>query len=256
MCRDVARGLAHLLRHRQQQGNTRLPWSASSARLQGAVLKHLEPRAFAESLALRDGDRRLVAVMIASADGRTAIDGSSSALGHPADTTLLRELRATAEVILVGAGTIVAEGYGDLLDEEQRARRVAAGRTPHPMVVTISRHLDIGDVAIAQEDVPFVVYSEEEGDGPGEVRILPAGTLEAVLEDLGSTAILCEGGPKLLRQLAASDLIDGVVLTVAPVIAGGPASGLLAGDVLPDPLKLELVDVARADQHLFLHYSR
>ena len=141
----------------------------------GAGLKQLDPRVLAESLALRDGDRRMVAIMIESVDGRTAIDGSSSGLGHPADTALLREVRAAAEVILVGAGTLVAEGYARLLDDEQRAQRVAAGRTPHPTVVTISRKLNLPDVAIAREDVPFVVYSEKskcsgtlQGASPGD----------------------------------------------------------------------------------------
>ena len=225
----------------------------------GQRLNQLDPRALVDSLALRDGERRVVAVMIASADGRTAIDDTSTGLGHPADTALLRAVRTAAEVILVGAGTLVAEGYANLLDDEQRAERVAAGRAPHPAVVTISRRLDIPDVAISHEDVPFVVYSEESnasGDGPGEVRTLESVTIGAVLADLGPAAILCEGGPTLLRQLAASNLIDDVLLTVAPLVAGGDSSGLLAGDVLPEPLELTLADVARADDHLFLHYRR
>lgn len=180
--------------------------------------------------------------MIESADGRTTIDGSSSGLGHPVDTALLRELRAAAEVILVGAGTLITEAYGGLLDAQQRAQRVAAGRSPHPTVATISRKGGLPDVPIAHEDVPFVVYEEK--------------TVEAVLADIGPAAILCEGGPKLLRQLAAADLLDDVVLTVAPLLVGGLANGLLTGEPLPEPLDLRLVDVARAGDHLFLHYSR
>jgi riboflavin biosynthesis pyrimidine reductase len=193
--------------------------------------------------------------MIASADGRTAINSTSTGLGHPADTALLREVRAAADVILVGAGTLVAEGYANLLDEQQRGSRVDMGRTPHPAVVTISRRLTIPDVAIAHEEVPFVVYSEARGTGPGEVRTLASVTVENVLDNLGAGLILCEGGPHLLRQLAASELLDDLLVTVAPLITGGSATGLLAGDALPKPLSFDLVDVARADDHLFLHYS-
>lgn len=248
--------MAHLLRDWQQQGDPGLPGNAATACFQGAVLKQLDPRAQAESLALRDGERRVVAVMIASADGRTAINDTSAGLGHPADTALLREVRTAAEVILVGAGTLVAEGYANLLDDEQCARRVAAGRSPHPTVVTISRRLDIPDVALAKEDVPFVVYSEESGDGPGEVRTLASVTVENVLDDLGPCAVLCEGGPHLLRQLAASGLLDEILITISPLIVGGDSSGLLAGNALPEPQEFGLVDVARADDHLFLHYRR
>jgi riboflavin biosynthesis pyrimidine reductase len=222
----------------------------------GTGLKQLEPRGFAESLALRDGDRRVVAVMIASLDGRTTIDGTSSGLGHPSDTQLLRELRTAAEVILVGAPTMSAEGYSHLLDDEQRERRVAAGRTPHPAVVTISRRLDLPDIPLAHEDVPFVVYTEADGDGPGEIRKLAEVTAEAVVADLGPAAILCEGGPHLLGQIAHAGLIDDLMLTVAPVIAGNDASGVLAGDVLPQPTEMALAGLARADDHLFFHYRR
>ena len=230
--------------------------SAAYPGVQGQRLKQLEPRAFAESLAPGAHDMRVVAVMIESVDGRTAIDGTSAPLGHPADTALLRELRTAADVILVGAGTIVAEGYSNLLDADQRERRAEAGRTDHPVVATISRRLDIGDVAIAGEDVPFVIYSETTGPGPGDVRTLPAATVEAVLDDLGDALILCEGGPKLLRRLAASDLIDDIALTIAPLIAGGESSGLLAGEPLREPSDFTLASVARADDHLFLHYRR
>lgn len=231
-------------------------YARSPARRVGQRLKQLDPRAQADSLALRDGEQRVVAVMIASADGRTAIENTSTGLGHPADTALLRAVRTAAEVILVGAGTLVAEGYANLLDDEQRVERVAAGRAPHPAVVTISRRLDIPDVAIAHEDVPFVVYSEASKGGPGEVRTLPSVTLQAVLDDLGPVAVLCEGGPRLLHQLAAANLLDEILVTVAPLITGGASTGLLAGGALPEPLELDLVDVARADDHLFLHYRR
>jgi riboflavin biosynthesis pyrimidine reductase len=194
--------------------------------------------------------------MIASVDGRTSIDGSSSGLGHPADTALLRELRTAAEVILVGAGTLVAEGYARLLDDQQIARRVADGRAPHPTVVTISRKLNLPDIPITHEDAPFVVYSQVEGDGPGEVRTLRNVTVKPVLDDLGPVSVLCEGGPRLLRRLAEAQLLDDFVITVAPLITGGLAAGVLAGDALSDPRAFELVSVARADDHMFLHYSR
>ena len=79
---------------------------------------------------------------------------------------------------------------------------------------------------------------------------------QSVLDDLRPAAVLCEGGPTLLRQLAAANLLDEVLLTVAPLIAGGSSAGLLAGDALAEPLSLSLVGIARADDHLFLHYQR
>ncbi|MCW2982522.1 MAG: putative riboflavin-specific deaminase, partial [Conexibacter sp.] len=110
------------------------------------------------SLALRDaafvgdhGRPRVVADMVATADGRASVQGRSVALGHPADRALLRELRTEADAILVGTGTLAAEGYANLLDDEQRARRVADGRPPHPIVATVSR-----DLALPVDDAPVL----------------------------------------------------------------------------------------------------
>ena len=67
--------------------------------------------------------------MVASADGRAALEGRTRALGSDADTLLLTELRALADAVLIGVGTLRAEGYARLVADPGRvARRVAAGR--------------------------------------------------------------------------------------------------------------------------------
>ena len=50
--------------------------------------------------------------MIASVDGATAVDGRSGGLGGPADRRVFVALRSLADVVLVAAGTVRAEGYG------------------------------------------------------------------------------------------------------------------------------------------------
>jgi len=86
--------------------------------LSDADLLSLQPDADARTardvlteLGLRGGAPRCVAVMIATLDGRAAIAGRSVALGHPADRALLRELRAQADAVLVGTGTLADERY-------------------------------------------------------------------------------------------------------------------------------------------------
>jgi riboflavin biosynthesis pyrimidine reductase len=218
--------------------------------------------------------------MVATVDGRAAVEGRSVALGHPEDRALLRELRAAADAILVGTGTLAAERYASLLDDEARARRVAEGRSPHPLVVTTSRRLrlPVDEAPIfAEAGVPILAFGEEGGGGspsageaaggpsfPGvaadlEVVRLPAPlSLAAVLAALrarGVKGVLCEGGPSLLRRLVAEDLLDDLCLTVAPLLAAGGAPSILEGDVLPAAPRLTLRDVHRADDHLFLHYG-
>lgn len=217
---------------------------------------------------------RVVADMVATADGRASVDGRSVALGHPEDRALLRELRAAADAILVGTGTLAAERYASLVDDDARERRVAEGRPPHPLLVTTSRRLrlPVDEAPIfAEEGVPILAFGEaaegEALDPPPfaavradlEVVRLPAPlTLAAVLEALrarGVKGVLCEGGPSLLRRLVAEDLLDDLCLTVAPLLAAGGAPSILEGDVLPEAPRLHLRDVHRADDHLFLHYG-
>src|ERR1700709_1226569 len=63
-----------------------------------------------------------------SIDGGLAIDGKSAGLGSDGDQRIFAILRDLADVLLVGAGTIRAEGYGGIrLDPARRARRLRGG---------------------------------------------------------------------------------------------------------------------------------
>lgn len=207
----------------------------------------------------RDGrEGRVIAVMIESADGRTAVEGRSVGLGHPADRELLRTVRAGADAILVGARTLAAERYATLLDDP-------AGR--HPVVATVSRTLDL-DLSVpllAEPDVPVAVYTASEGElsSPGAAlavhRLEPfslRGVVEHLRAEYGARTISCEGGPALLRELLAEDLVDDVLLTIAPVLVAGASPTLLSGPALEPVRALALQAVHRADDHLFLHYAR
>ena len=52
--------------------------------------------------------------------------------------------RALADAVLIGTGTLRAEGYARLVgSEDRRARREAAGLAPDPVAVLLSRGLDL-----------------------------------------------------------------------------------------------------------------
>jgi riboflavin biosynthesis pyrimidine reductase len=214
------------------------------------------------------GERpRVVAAMIATADGRAAVEGRSVALGHPADRAVLRELRAGADAILVGTATLAAERYANLLDADQRARRVAAGLPEHPLVATVSRrlHLPLEVPLLHEPGRKIVVFTESDAPAPeigGElevVRTAPGAlTLPWVLDELGARGVrgvVCEGGPRLLRELVAQGCLDDLLLTVSPLLVAGDAPSILEGDALPAPARLALREVHRAGDHVFLHYG-
>lgn len=213
----------------------------------------------------RDGRPRVVAIMVGSVDGRASVDGSSTRLGHPQDRALLRGLRAAADCLLAGTGTLAAERYANLLDPEQRAARRAAGRPAHPLVATLTRSGTVPwEVPVfAEAGVATMVYAgrpvtvPEAATGTA-VRVVP--DARAALEHLGAAcgvaSVACEGGPGLLRGLLADDLVDDLLLTLAPLVVAGDGPTATTGEQLPGPPRLALRAVRRADDHLFLHYAR
>jgi riboflavin biosynthesis pyrimidine reductase len=228
---------------------------------------------FVERLALREAwpaaDRpRVAAVMVGSLDGHATIDGRAGKLGNPADRAVLREMRAAADVLLVGPGTLIAERYATVLDPEQRERRERGGLSPEPLVVTISRSLDprLADVPLLSEpQVRVEVMTESDGELPGlapGVDVVRFGlgelSVRACLRHLrerhGAVLVVTEGGPTLLRGMFAEGLVDDLVLTLAPLMVAGGGHMLLHGDQLESPERLALSDAARSGDHLFLHY--
>lgn len=207
----------------------------------------------------------VVAAMIASADGHATVDGRSPGLGHPADRALLRGLRAGVDAVLVGPATIRAERYANLLDPGPRAARRAAGWSSLPTIATISRSGDLPwDVGLFDEpEVDVVVFTEAEIEPPptaARVTLVPKTELGAVLahldRELGARAVLCEGGPTLLRLLAQADRIDALFMTIAPLLTAGDGPTPLAGSALDPAARLTLAEVYRAGDHAVLHYRR
>jgi riboflavin-specific deaminase-like protein len=204
--------------------------------------------------------------MVESVDGRAAIEGGSHALGSETDTLLLTELRALADAVLIGSGTLRAEGYARLVGNPERvARREAAGQAPTPLAVLISRGLELPWEAglFAAADQPVIVYTAGDADPPDvaaplELVRLPNLTPAAALRDLrgrGVRALLCEGGPTLNRALLAAGLVDELFLTLSPLLAGNAdAPRIVEGDDLDAPVGLALEWVLRNEDELYLRY--
>ena len=191
--------------------------------------------------------------MIASVDGATAVDGVAGGLGGEADRALFALLRRLADVVLVAAGTVRAEGYGPSpvpiavvtrscrLDWDSRFFTAQVAR---PVVVTVAtapaearaRAAEVADVVVA-----------------GERDVDLARALDA-LGARGWRAVLCEGGPTLNGQLAAAGLLDELCLTLSPCLVGGDAKRLLAGPLLPGPPTLTLASACEEDGFLFLRF--
>jgi riboflavin biosynthesis pyrimidine reductase len=189
--------------------------------------------------------------MIASVDGAATVGGLSGGLGGPADHALFAVLRELADVVLVAAGTVRAEGYGPstvpvaVVSRSLRLDFAApffTAATARPLVVTVAeappparaRAAEVADVLIA---------------GERDVDLLRA--LE-LLGGRGFGAVLAEGGPSLNGQLATAGLVDELCLTVSPMLVGGDARRIASGQAPAVPRGLELCSVCEDDSFLFL----
>jgi riboflavin biosynthesis pyrimidine reductase len=224
---------------------------------------------------------------VASVDGVTALGpeypSSGSAIsGHaPADRFVMGLLRACADVVLIGAGTLratpghlwtpahvcpaAADGYA--------AFRRGQGRAGDPRLAVVTARGDIpaGHPALRagalilttaagarwlRGRLPPACTILDLGDRPE----LPPADVLAAARTGGGTMVLTEGGPRLLGQLAAAGLLDELFLTISPVLAGRGVTarpGLIAArELLPRRAgPAELLTVHRHGSHLFLRYA-
>ncbi len=140
-------------------------------------------------------------------DGRVTVPGSRWVTGEESRRRV-HELRAASDAVAVGMGTVRAD------DPKLDARDVEANRQP--------RRLAFGSGPLPE----------------GSELELLSGPLEVELESLagaGVQSVLLEGGPTLAAAFVRAELVDKVLLFVAPVIAG--AGPRFLGE-LEEPLRL------------------
>ena len=228
----------------------------------------------------------LVANFVESLDGVVAIPGlpRSHAVvsdDSEADRFMLALLRACADVVLVGAGTLAAsptgtwrvdKAYPDAADAFAELR-TARGLPEQPRVAVITSGvsftpshpvLQAGAIVLTTEAAAAGI-AETVPDATEVVAVndgasvdLPAAV--GALRERGHGVIVSEAGPTLFGQLVAAALVDELFLTVSPLLAGhalAPRLSLVEGvELLPERrVASRLRSVRRNDSHLFLRYA-
>jgi riboflavin biosynthesis pyrimidine reductase len=268
--------------------------SLGSEHLRGAPMPYELGRRYGGPLLipLHNDRPTLVANFVSTLDGIVAFgNGDLSGGGlvsgfHEPDRFVMALLRAIADVVVVGAGTLrgadshrwtpehVQPAAADLL----AAWRTSMGLAPRPttVFVTASGNLPLHHPALAEPTSPVAVATTARGADrlaaaglPQDVRVEVVGSgleltgtdLIQLTDELGARLVLTEGGPHLLGVFLQADLLDELFLTLSPQMAGrGTAErlGLVEGLALPpgDGQWQELVSVRRSIDHLFLRYRR
>jgi riboflavin biosynthesis pyrimidine reductase len=209
---------------------------------------------------------------IASADGAAAVAGRSGGLGNDGDRLIFGLLRRLADVIVVGAGTVRAEGYaGELVDPRSQAARRASGRTGHPALAVISGSLDLdpGSGLFAAPPVRPLIFTTTAAD-PGRRRALE-GVADVIdcgvsavdpeqvvryLSGRGLGRVLCEGGPAVLASFTAAGLVDELCLSLSPLLVGGEGPRISNGTGTQEPVPLRLASLLHEESALYARYVR
>ena len=194
-----------------------------------------------------------------SLDGRIATSsGKSFWIGGEADRLHTHRLRALADAVVVGAGTVAA-------DDPQLTTRLCLGPSPVRVVIDTERRLGPSRRVFDDGGPPTLLLCGVAGTamvGQAEaVRVprSPRGGLEplavlAALAGRGLRRVLVEGGGVTLSRFLAAGALDRLHVTLAPLLLGAgvpaftlpcpgqPADGMrlnwtehrLGGDLLLD----------------------
>ncbi len=194
--------------------------------------------------------------LAASLDGRIAPQpGERHWLTGSQARDYVRELRATYDAVMVGAGTVRID------DPQLSVRPPRARRTPYVRVVVCETDTVPSDRAVfaplqgyartivlapagararfaALEAHADVAYVGDEAALQLDLRLALA-----ALRRRGVTSVLCEGGPTLAGKLLELDLVDRIDWLIAPALLSGPAAvPALVGGPGGKTLKFERVE--------------
>jgi riboflavin biosynthesis pyrimidine reductase len=223
---------------------------------------------------------------VSSIDGVVTLGEGTSAGSvisgkYPADRFLMALLRACADAVLLGAGTLRATpGHlwtpAHVFPQHAEAfagLRRSLGRSPEPrlVVVTARGALDASHVAIKHGALVFTTRQGAEACRPllpdtCEVVVMGEGEkvdLAEVVHELRNRnlgVLLTEGGPHLIGDLVDHGLLDEAFLTVSPVLAGRAGErrlGMVEGvELLPKRgVWSPLLSARRHGDYLFLRYG-
>lgn len=220
------------------------------------------------------GDRsapRVRANFIASLDGAATHEGRTAGLNNADDKQVFDLLRMLCDAVLVGAGTLRAEGYADLrLDPPAVAWRTRQGLAAQPTLAIVSARLDLSPdmAALALAPARPIVFTHDGSplekrrqlSQAADVVVCGAHALDAramlvALAQRGLRQVLCEGGPHLFGSLIEADCVDELCLTLSPVVENGGAGRIIAGAPLT-PRGMRLGHVLAAGDMLMLRYER
>ncbi|MGC6425915.1 MAG: RibD family protein [Akkermansiaceae bacterium] len=200
---------------------------------------------------------RIIANFAITADGKISTAANTPArFTSKADLHRLRQIRQTADAILVGRGTLEADQM-----------TLTSTQSPPPWRCIISRSGVFNPAHKLFSSKGGPIHLIVSGDNPPQIEntTVHQADLSEWLDWLSGQpeveTLLCEGGGMLMKELFKLDRIDELYLTLAGhTLFGGKNSPTLTGvpgEFLPESRHFELKSFTEgaADEY-FLHYCR
>ena len=173
---------------------------------------------------------------VATVDGAAeGGDGTSGSINNAADNRVFHLLRELADVVVVGAGTVRAEGYRP--NAKPLVVVTRSGELPPTLLEGDTSRLHLATGALRRgwsgrgrcsaTGCSCSARRRPTRSRSGRPSRTPA-----------SDSILCEGGPHLAADLLAAGLVDELCSTVVPTLVGGSHARIAEGAPVDVPLDL------------------
>ena len=176
-------------------------------------------------------------------DGKTATsDGDSQCISCAASRELVHQLRNQVDGIMVGSGTVIA-------DDPRLTTRLADGGGSDPVRIVFDGSLKISPQATlytqpSEAKAVLVTASDHTEAALHDYRAVDVEIIQVPRDDNGLDlpaamielgkmnlhSLLLEGGSILGGAMLRADLVDQVMIFVAPKMVGGDGRSLLAGE--------------------------
>lgn len=209
-------------------------WRAvlAAARAPGKPLPQRWESLFGPLIHLRPDETRVVGQLGQSLDGRIAtVSGHSKYINGSGCLSHLHRLRAVCDVVVVGAGTAIA-------DDPQLNVRLVEGPNPARAIIDPNGRVPCGLRLFEDDGVRRLVVTaaDTQGDWPEGVEVLrlerlacgglcPSAIVRA-LAKAGLRRILIEGGSQTISRFITARSLDRLHLLIAPMIIGAGKMGL------------------------------
>jgi riboflavin biosynthesis pyrimidine reductase len=228
----------------------------------------------------------VVSYRIPGHSGGSTISGS-----NPGDRFIMGLLRASADAVLVGSGTvhdvspkhlwIPSFAYPEAAElyKSYRVKVLRKPEEPLVVIVTGSGKLDLQRAIFQAREIQKVVFTTADGLDeltrrgaarlpsaeirsiePHETRLSARAILEHLFTEFKVRLMLHEGGPMLFGGFMAERLVNELFLTVAPQMAGrvntAVRPGIIAGvEFSPNEAPwFDLLSARQQANHLYLRY--